>query len=241
MKCTTVSPKLAAYLDDAVSGVSHVQERLQIREHLEACASCRAELQSYRKLAVLLSRQTRTAPPADLAVRIRVAAAQAKPSQDWSGWGRRLRDRAEILLDNVLRPLTVPATGGVFSAILVFVLALQTILPGTTVRAVQNDVPTNLMREAQLISLSEYPRNWATEPQHDVELALPHGLLVDVTVDSRGQMIDYQILSGPDSAQLRHQLDQILLFSRFSPMMSFGHPTTGGHVILSFSAVQVRG
>lgn len=239
MKCTTVRPKLAAYLDDAVTGASHVAERLQIREHLELCAPCRADLQSYRKLAVLLSRHTRTAPPADLAVRIRVAAAQAKTAEQ-SKPMRRLRDRAEILLDNVLRPLTVPATGGVFSAMLVFILALQTILPGTTVRAVQNDVPTNFIHPAELISLSEYPQTWSTEPQHDVELALPHGLLVDVTVDSRGQMIDYHILSGPNSAQLRHQLDQILLFSRFSPMLSFGHPTTG-HVILSFSAVQVRG
>jgi Putative zinc-finger len=239
MKCNKVHPKLAAYLDDAVTGASHLQERLQIREHLQACAGCRAELEGYRKLAVLLSRHTRTAPPADLAVRIRVAAAQAKTSQD--SWTRRLRDRGEILLDNVVRPLTVPATGGIFSAVLVFVLALQMILPGTTVRAVQNDVATNFIRPAELISLSEYPQTWATEPQHDIELALPHGLLLDVSVDSRGQMIDYQILSGPNSAELRHQLDQILLFSRFSPMLSFGHPTGGGHVILSFSAVKVRG
>jgi hypothetical protein len=239
MKCNKVHPKLAAYLDDAVTGASHLQERLQIREHLQACAGCRAELEGYRKLAVLLSRHTRTAPPADLAVRIRVAAAQAKTSQD--SWTRRLRNRGEILLDNVVRPLTVPATGGIFSAVLVFVLALQMILPGTTVRAVQNDVATNFIRPAELISLSEYPQTWATEPQHDIELALPHGLLLDVSVDSRGQMIDYQILSGPNSAELRHQLDQILLFSRFSPMLSFGHPTGGGHVILSFSAVKVRG
>jgi hypothetical protein len=54
-------------------------------------------------------------------------------------------------------------------------------------------------------------------------------------------MADYQILSGPNSADLRHQLDQMLLFSRFRPMMSFGRPTSGGHVILSFSAVRVRG
>jgi len=33
----------------------------------------------------------------------------------------------------------------------------------------------------------------------------------------------------------------MLLFSRFSPMLSFGRPTSGGHVILSFSAVHVRG
>jgi hypothetical protein len=54
-------------------------------------------------------------------------------------------------------------------------------------------------------------------------------------------MTDYQILSGPNSLEMRHQLDQMLLFSRFSPMLSFGRPTAGGHVILSFSAVRVRG
>jgi len=60
-------------------------------------------------------------------------------------------------------------------------------------------------------------------------------------VDAHGQMAGYQILSGPNSPDLRHQLDQMLLFSRFRPMMSFGRPTSGGHVILSFSAVRVRG
>ena len=241
MKCHTVHTKLPAYLDDAATGAAHVQERVQIREHLEGCAPCRGELQRFRKLAVLLSRHARTVPPVDLAVRIRVAAAQAKASEDFSSRVRRLRDRAEIILDNVLRPLTVPATGGIFSAVLVFVLALQMILPGTTVRAVQNDVPTNLMRPAELISLSEYPQNWAAEQQHDIEVALPHGLLLDVSVDSHGQMMDYAILSGPDSPELRHQLDQILLFSRFSPLLSFGHPTAGGHVIVGFDAVRVRG
>jgi hypothetical protein len=70
---------------------------------------------------------------------------------------------------------------------------------------------------------------------------LPHGLLLDVTVDAQGHMTDYQILSGPTSLELRRQLDQMLLFSRFSPMLSFGRPTAGGHVVLSFSAVRVRG
>jgi hypothetical protein len=62
-----------------------------------------------------------------------------------------------------------------------------------------------------------------------------------VTVDAHGQMAGYQILSGPKSLDIRHQLDQMLLFSRFRPMLSFGRPTAGGHVILSFSAVRVRG
>ena len=119
-------------------------------------------------------------------------------------------------------------------------VVLQLIVPGITVRAVQNDVPLNILQPAELISLSDYPEAWAPD-QHDAELALPHGLLLDVTVDAHGQMVGYEILSGPRSLDMRRQLDQMLLFSRFRPMLSFGRPTSGGHVILSFSAVHVRG
>jgi len=239
MKCNTVRTKLAGYLDDAMTGGARVEERVQISQHLEACNVCREELEKFRKLSSMLSRMPKNLPPADLAVRIKVAAAQAQHSQGWQSRLQRMKDRAEILLDNVFRPLSVPATGGFFSAILVFVLVLQMIVPGTTVRAVQNDVALNLMRPAELVTLSDYPQSWGPE-QQDVELSMPHGLLVDVTVDSHGQMTDYQILSGPTSEEIRHHLDQMLLFSRFSPMLSFGRPTAGGHVVLSFSAVRVR-
>jgi hypothetical protein len=240
MKCTTVRTKLAGYLDDALVGSARVQERVSVTDHLESCAPCRAELQRFRKMAVLLSRVPKAVPASDLAVRIKVAVAQTQPAATWASRYRKLRDRCEILLDNVFRPLTVPATGGFLSAGLVFVLVFQMIAPGITVGAVENDVPINLMRPAELISLSEYPASWAPE-QHATELALPHGLLLDVTVDAQGQMVDYQILSGPKSPDLRRELDQMLLFSRFRPMLSFGRPTSGGHVILSFSAVHVRG
>ena len=238
MTCATVRPKLAGYIDGSVTSASRASERVRVRAHLESCVSCREELERFRKLAVLLSRVPRTLPPADLAVRIRVAAAQSVPTQDLRSRLRRLRDRAEILLENVFRPLTVPATGGFVSAILVFAVVLQLMMPGITVRAVQNDVPINILQPAELISLSDFPQSWE---QHDSELALPHGLLLDVTVDAHGQMVGYQILSGPRSMDLRRQLDQMLLFSRFRPMLSFGRPTAGGHVILSFSAVHIRG
>ena len=96
MKCNTVHTKLAGYLDDAVTGAALVEERVLIREHLEACDYCREELQRYRKLSMLLSRVPRNLPPADLAVRIRVAAAQAVPTQDLRSRMRRMRDRAEL-------------------------------------------------------------------------------------------------------------------------------------------------
>jgi len=240
MKCATVKSNLAGYLDDALAAATSNSERHEMGLHLESCASCREELQRYRKLSVLMSHAQRVEPPADLAVRIKVAAAQMKPEMTWEQRFTAMRDRMDILGDNVFRPLTVPATGGFFSAILVFVVMLHMMVPGISVQAVQNDVPLNLMRPAELIALSDNPGGWAPA-QHEMELSLPHGLLVDVTVDQHGQMLDYQILSGPDSRDMRHQLNQVLIFSRFKPMMSFGRPATGGHVILSFSAVHVRG
>lgn len=239
MNCNSVRTRLAGYLDDGITGSNHIQERASVREHLNSCADCREDLQRFRKLGAMLSCLPKQVPPPDLSVRIKVAAAQAQAFRGWRARVRQVGNRAEILLDNVFRPLTLPATGGFVSAILVFVLVFQILAPGITVRAVENDVPINLMRPAELVSLSEYPPTWA--PEHDVELALPHGLLVDVTVDAQGGMTGYQILSGPRSTDMRRQLDQLLMFSRFSPMLSFGRPTAGGHVILSFSAVHVRG
>jgi len=239
MKCHSVQTRLAGYLDYTVTGAARIEERMQIRAHLDGCAECRTELERFRKLAVLLSRVPRSVPPPDLAVRIKVAAAQMEPTQNWSGRWRKMRDRAEILLDNVARPLTLPATGGFLSAIAVFALVFQMIAPGLTVRAVQNDTDINLMRPAELLTLADYPESWAPEPPDGD--AMPHGLLVDVSVNAKGQFDGYQILSGPSTQETRHQLDQILMFSSFRPMLSFGRPTNGGHVILSFSAVRVRG
>ena len=66
MKCNTVRTKLAGYFDDAVTGGARVEERVQIRQHLEGCGVCRQELERFRKLAVMLSRLPKNIPPADV-------------------------------------------------------------------------------------------------------------------------------------------------------------------------------
>src|SRR5580704_1502993 len=237
MKCDKVQSRLAWYLDDALTSAPRLEERSAIRQHLDACMECREELQRYRKLSVLLSRMPRAVPPADLSVKIRVAAAQAQGRP--SHW-QRVKDRSEILLDNVFRPLTVPATGGLFSAFIIFVFVLHMIVPGITVQADPNDIPTGLLQPAELISLSGYPDAVVAKMQHP-DLELQNDLLVDVIVDANGQMTTYNIIAGLDSPEVHHQLDQMLIFSRFRPMLSFGRPTAGGHVVLSFSAIHVRG
>ena len=157
MTCEKVHSKLAGYLDDTLASASRARQRDAVRQHLEECASCREELQRYRKLAVMLSRMPRALPPADLSVRIKVAAAQGRGPRNWAERWQLVKDRIEILQDNVFRPFTVPATGGLFSAIVIFVFVLHMIVPGIVVQADPNDIPTSLLQPAGLILPSDMP------------------------------------------------------------------------------------
>ncbi len=234
MNCRKIRIQLPGYLDGALD--SH-DEHSRVRSHLENCSGCQRQLESYRKLSAIMSRASAATPPEDLAVRIRVAVAQARATQQ-AGRLQTLGSRLHLLLENMLRPIALPATGGVISAMLVFVVVLQMIAPGMAL-TIPNDVPINLMREASLESLAWFPAP-GLDANHSGTVG-QHGLLIDVTVDRQGQMVDYQILSGPNDRAVRRQLEQVLMFSRFRPQMSFGRPTAGGHVVISFNEVRVRG
>lgn len=230
MKCWNVQSKLPGYFD----GVLPATEQARVHDHVELCAECRAELERYRKLAALMSRVNRVPPPMDMALRIRVAVSEARNKESWAQrtWGRSV-----LVFKNILEPLAVPATGGALTSFLVFALFLQSLLTGVPLGAVPNDLPTNLLQPARLETLAPFP-------VLDTEEVIPsfsRHLVVEVTVNALGEVVDYQILAGPDGSRLRRSLDQVLLFSRFRPQMSFGRPIPGGRVILNFSEIRVKG
>jgi hypothetical protein len=230
MTCWKMRRKLPGYLDGALPSA----DQKQLRNHLDTCAGCRGELERYRKMGAVMSRVDRAAPPADLAVRIRVRVSEARNVESWT---RRVWSRAVMVFRNILEPLAVPVSGGALTSALAFLLILQNLLAGVPLGAVPNDLPTNLLQPARLESLAQFP---LLEGDEEGGLTARH-LVVEVTLDARGQMVDYQILAGPDGAHLRRHLDQVLMFSRFRPQMSFGRPIPGGRVILNFSEVRVQG
>jgi Putative zinc-finger len=231
MNCREAERRLPGYLDGAI----HSRDHARVREHLDSCGGCRAQLESYRRLSASLAQMQPVAPPADLAVRIRVQASQAR--RGWANFAH-LWKRAVLVFENILEPLAVPATGGILTALVAFVLVVQSILVGVPLGVVANDLPLNLVQPARLESMAPFAIP-------GVNLANGRGdsglLLVDATLNAQGQAVTYKILSGPQDAAVRRQLDEVLLFSRFSPQLSFGRPMSGGHVLLSFSEVRVRG
>jgi hypothetical protein len=102
---------------------------------------------------------------------------------------------------------------------------------------VANDRPLEPFQPATLMSLGHLPA-----PTFDADdPGEQNGLTLDARVNAQGQYIDYRILSGPDSTVVKRQIDQVLLLSSFRPLLSFGRPTDGGHVVINFSAIRVRG
>jgi hypothetical protein len=237
VECDKVKRLLPGYLDGALPTRPWSETHVSIGQHLENCGACREELQAYHALSSVMSRMQRPTPPADLALRIRVAAAQRLDPHPVLHYARRSRSRAELVLKNILEPLALPATCGFTVALVVFVMVCQLLGLGTPLRAVTNDSPTNLLQPARLEAMGPFPITGLEESGHSG----PHALLVEATINAEGEAVDYQILEGPDSATVRRQIDLMLMFSRFRPQMSFGRFTSGGRVVLSFSDISVRG
>lgn len=231
MNCREAERRLGGYLDGAVPS----SERARLRVHLESCESCREQLERFRKLAICVAQVTPVAPPSDLATRIRVRASQSQP-----GWAmlHRLWGRFVLVFENILEPLAVPATGGILTALVVFVLVVNNIAVGVPLGAVPNDLPLNLVQPARLESLAPFPVPGVVSTDGEPNSG---GLMLEATLNAQGEVVSYKILSGPNTVAVQHQLDQVLLFSRFSPLVSFGLPMNGGRVLLSFSEVRVHG
>ncbi len=134
--------------------------------------------------------------------------------------------------------MAVPATAGVLTAVEIFLLVVQGMLGGMPAGGVYaDDLPLNLVQPAELESLAPFP-----VPGIDTsDRASSGALLLEATLDAQGGVVFYKILSGPTDVAVQHQIDQVLLFSRFRPKLGFGRPMGGGRVLLNFNEVHVRG
>jgi hypothetical protein len=231
MNCREAQHYLPGYMDGAVLA----RDRARLRRHLDCCGDCRRELERYRVLASHLARVEPVLAPVDLAMRIRV---QTSRKRSWWMGASDLWARARLMSQNILKPLAFPATGGVLTAIAVFLFVTQGMLVGLPVGGGADDLPLNLVQPAELESLAPFPLADIGESDGH---ASGGALLLEATLDAQGQVVYYKILYGPTNAAVQRQIDQILLFSRFRPQSEFGRPMGGGRVLLNFSEVRVRG
>ena len=199
---------------------------------------------------------SRLSPPAGLRTSLQVIAsrerqrrlAQMNPASfsNVLSW----RTRGSLFFDNVVRAFAVPAAGGVFSAVLLFV---GFVVPAFPLRGLAGtDVPTTLSTETSLISMGAFgPVDLLTDGAAGGAAAGAAAganddsgnsdVVVDVSVDDQGRMMDYVVVAGVGAlahTEIRRRLENALLVSKFAPATTFGQPMSS-KVRLWFRSIRI--
>jgi hypothetical protein len=210
------------------------EDFVAVRKHLAECSECAASVESSTRLREALISAPRYNPPVNLSTKLRVLASRERARQaaraslqarvaDWRG-------SIELWVDNMMRPFAIPFAGGLASAFLLFGMLAPTF---ARVYTPANDVSPGWYTSASLDTFG--PFGLADDT-----------IILDVTIDEQGRMVDYAVPGGhpgpwKDEA-LRRTIVNSLLFTRFTPANFFGQPTYGKvRVTLRRSQVDVRG
>jgi hypothetical protein len=170
-------------------------------------------------------------PPSDLKTRLRVVASREsqrrKAQVSWTAWWNFYTQNFRLGLNNLMRPLAIPTAGGFISAVFLFgILVPSLAVPGVVARA--NDVPTMLYTEASV--------------KHFMPIGFEaEDLVIEITVDEEGRMMDYSIPNCFNKAEHVHRsIENQILFTEFTPARSFGQKISGGKVKITFTSSQIN-
>ena len=212
--CVEIRRNFSDYLDGDCDRATF----RSIRFHLEYCASCRQELERMEMMVSDLRSLPTRRVPEDLSLRLRVQLSRHLHQN--------LFEKLRMFLDNALKPLLLPASGGMLAAVICFVLIMGSqIVPAANVGSDQED----LSSPPRVQTLA--PINFQTGDEDIVLLT---------NIDAEGRVLSYRVLSGVHSATVLHHLDRMMYLSHFQPAMVGGRPT-GGQVVLSLRRITVRG
>ncbi len=212
--CSEIRGHFSDYLDNACS----LETRKSIRYHLSFCRACEEQLEQLQSVQEELRSIPRRPVPSDLALRLRIATSKkTSPKPVSVRW---------LHLENALRPLLIPATGGVLTAIICFGLMMgsQGIPMSDT-----PDVTIQAVTPARVQALAPIDFNTGDS-----------GLVLVTEINAEGRAKGYRVLSGQRSPEIMNQLDRLIYFSIFQPATNFGKPTDG-EVVLSLRRITVRG
>ncbi len=208
--------QIRSHFSDYVDGRCDRATLRDIRFHLTHCAKCAEELEVCRTLRADLRALPIQRVSPELALRLRVTLSQHLH--------RNFFGRLGVYLENAIRPLMLPASAGVLTAVICFGLIM-----GAQV------IPANIPEAPQEISTQ--PRVRALPP---INLPGDEQVVVMTHVDDIGRVVSYQVLSGQSSPALMQRLDRMLYSSYFKPATLYGRPTDG-QVVLSLRRITVRG
>ncbi|MBI3210317.1 MAG: zf-HC2 domain-containing protein [Candidatus Solibacter usitatus] len=226
-KCRTARALLPEYVDGSLENGG----RREVAVHLRECRQCADRQEEFVRARHLLRGLPSREAPAHLNVRLRVMASRESA---------RRRTRATLLREwlfaiegcfqrarNWMEPKAIPVAGGLVSTLVLFSMLVPT-YPGAA-RVMAGDVPTAFYQQPSVKSIAPFG-------------LCSDEIAVELFLDDNGEVIDYRLPEGALSPHVRSEIENTLLFSRFTPALSFGQRVSG-RVRITFrrSQIDVKG
>ena len=225
----TRSPSTRSLITAYVEGQLDPARRWLVRRHLLACTACYEDYERSEAVGDLVERVGPREAPADLRVQIMSALSRQSVRDHWPRW--------KAAFGDLLRPIAVPAAGGVVSALVLFGILMSGLTasgPG-----LNTDIP-----------ITYFATTWVTDPslRSPSPFGIDENVVVEAFIDGRGGVYDFRVVRLPaahlaDHAKLKSELANILLTATFDPATIWGQPVPG-KMLISFQAptrLTVRG
>ncbi len=222
MTCWTVKRRIAGFVD----GRMRKREHARVEAHLRGCDSCSLLVHQIRSMRSSLVDLPKPVSPSSLRSKLQVLASKERKllmetdgsrlRRLWNGW--------KFRVNQLMRPLTIPATGGVISSVLLFGALAFTI--GTTTRQVGYEVPVIYAERADA---------------NLVPLQLRSSVVLTLSLDGRGRITDYVVRDDSggfvgDASRLQYNN---ISMPEFPSVLALAQPTIGD-VRISFTPIVFR-
>ena len=230
--CHGFDRKISAFLDGRLTEPEHKEVLL----HLSLCDRCASGKRQSENIRASLSNLPEVAAPEGLKTALRVIASKEKVRREarasLSAFLHHCHGNARLWVNNLMRPLAIPAVGGLASAVVLFSMLVPTF--NKPVAGGITDVPTPFYTAAAVKS-SMAPFGF-----------LQDELFIELTIDGNGRMVEYSIPDGQpivENPELIRAVENNLLFTEFTPATAFGRPMYGGkiRVYMRISSIEVKG
>ncbi len=224
MTCESVQLSIATFLDDQMPE----QQRQALSQHLIDCRDCEQLQADLRYVRSSVRQLPMMATPKNLAMKLRVSASYDRERRQGAGefsssW-ERFRTRARIAMQDLMRPLALPAAGGFLSSVLFFSFLVDTLavqMPGA------NDIPIGIYTQVRVDTLSPFGFTG-------------RDLAVELSIDKDGRVVGLCSHNATLTRDEMNQLGNLVLFTSFNPATADGQPVSG-KIVLKTSRINVRG
>ena len=213
---------------DFAAGRLTPSERKVISEHVRECHDCQSEMRDLAYMNQGLRTLPKKSPPAILHTRLQVLASREHSRQvlrrTMAIRFREFRSRFKLTFDHLLKPLMVPASGGLLASFLCFGVIVDSLHLD---RNLGVDVPIGLFTSVVLEDASPFSTN-----SKDV--------MVQLTVDEKGNVSDFTLPQGAASSDEMQAIGNLVLYSTFKPATRLGIPVSS-KILVNIQHMRVKG